>query len=77
VDALRDQDIDMSDNAELKPEMLGRAIARRGLKVAPPKRLLTLRIDEDVVGWFRSHGRGYQTEINALLRAYMDESQRK
>jgi uncharacterized protein (DUF4415 family) len=74
---MRDKDIDLSDNPELTPEMLARAIARRGLKPARRKQQLTLRIDADVLGWFRSQGRGYQTQINALLRAYMEESMRK
>jgi len=37
------------------------------------KKLLTLRIDSDVVECYRSQGSGYQTHINALLRAYMQE----
>ena len=35
---------------------------------------LTLRIDADVLEWFKRQGRGYQTRINALLRAYMVEA---
>jgi uncharacterized protein (DUF4415 family) len=36
------------------------------------KKLVSLRIDEDVLDWFRRQGRGYQTRINAILRSYMD-----
>jgi uncharacterized protein (DUF4415 family) len=36
------------------------------------KAQLTLRLDADVLDWFRAQGRGYQTRINALLRAYRD-----
>jgi uncharacterized protein (DUF4415 family) len=36
------------------------------------KTQITLRIDEDVLDWFRRQGSGYQTRINALLRAYVD-----
>ncbi|MEW6166871.1 MAG: BrnA antitoxin family protein [Pseudomonadota bacterium] len=72
VDALRDEDIDLADNPELTPEMFARAVARRGLKPLPGKRQVTLRIDADVLEWFRAQGRGYQTRINALLRAYVD-----
>jgi uncharacterized protein (DUF4415 family) len=36
-----------------------------------PKRHMNLRIDEDVVDWFKGQGRGYQTRMNAVLRAYM------
>jgi uncharacterized protein (DUF4415 family) len=36
---------------------------------------VTLRIDNDVLDWFKSQGRGYQTQINSLLRAYMEANQ--
>jgi uncharacterized protein (DUF4415 family) len=52
--------------------MFARAVARRGLKVVPKKALLSLRIDSDVIDWFRSQGPGYQSRMNALLRAYME-----
>ena len=71
LDALHDENIDLSENPELTPEMFARAVVRRGLRAPPRKRQLTLRVDEDVLDWFRSQGTGYQTRINALLRAYM------
>lgn len=45
----------------------------QALPVSPkqPKKLLSLRIDEDIVEFFRSHGPGYQTWMNAVLRAYV------
>ena len=52
--------------------MFARAIAREGLRVVPKKTLLSLRIDSDVVEWFRKQGAGYQSRMNALLRAYME-----
>jgi uncharacterized protein (DUF4415 family) len=52
--------------------MFARAVVRRGLKPVPRKEQLTLRIDSDVLEWFRKQGQGYQTKINALLRAYME-----
>jgi uncharacterized protein (DUF4415 family) len=40
--------------------------------VAPnPKKLLSLRVDQDVVEWFKGTGPGYQTRMNAVLRAYV------
>ena len=36
-----------------------------------PKETMTIRIDADVLEWFRKQGRGYQTRINAILRSYM------
>jgi uncharacterized protein (DUF4415 family) len=41
----------------------------------PPKKQLTIRLDEDVLAWLKGQGRGYQTRINAILRAYYDAHQ--
>ena len=51
--------------------MFARGVVRRGLRPAVKKELLTIRIDSDVLTWFKDHGRGYQTQINELLREYM------
>ena len=72
VDALKDKDIDFSDIPEITPEMFARAVIRQGLKSVPRKEQLTLRLDGDVLQWFKKQGRGYQTRINQLLRAYME-----
>ncbi len=77
VGALRDDQIDFSDTPELTPEMFARAVVRRGLKPVPRKAQLTIRVDSDVLEWYRKQGRGYQARINALLRAYMQEHPRK
>jgi uncharacterized protein (DUF4415 family) len=68
--ALRDEDIDTSD----APELLDWSGAKRGLFYRPVKRQLTLRLDADVVAWFKSHttsDEGYQTRINRALREYV------
>jgi len=77
VDALKNDRIDFSDTPELTPEMFARAVVRRGLKPVPRKEQLTIRVDSDVLEWYRKQGPGYQTRINALLRAYMQEHPRK
>jgi uncharacterized protein (DUF4415 family) len=77
IDAMTDDDIDFSDIPEVTPEMFARAVLRRNFKPIPRKKQLTLRIDSDVVDWYKKQGRGYQTRINALLRAYMKEHRRK
>ena len=66
---LPDEEIDTSDVPEI-PDWSG---ARRGLLYRPVKRQITLRLDADVVSWFKSNalnGRGYQTEINRVLREH-------
>jgi uncharacterized protein (DUF4415 family) len=72
LEALADDDIDLSDSPEIAPELFAKAVVRRGLKPVTRKSQLTLRLDNDVLTWFKGQGRGYQTRINALLRAYMD-----
>lgn len=72
LEQLPDEDIDNSDIPEPTPEQFARAVARHGLKPLPRKQQLTLRIDADVLQWFKEGGRGYQSRINALLRAYVE-----
>ena len=72
LDAMTDADIDLSDIPEVTPEMFAKGIVRRGLKPVT-KHQLTLRLDSDVIEWFKGQGNGYQTRMNALLRAYMEE----
>ena len=75
LDALQDEDIDLSDMPEVTPEMFARAVVRRGIKPTPSKQQVTIRLDDDVLEWFRAQGKGYQTRINSLLRAHMDAHQ--
>jgi uncharacterized protein (DUF4415 family) len=51
-----------------------RGVVRRGLKPLPPKASISLRVDQDVLEWFKEQGPGYQTRINAVLRAFRDAS---
>jgi uncharacterized protein (DUF4415 family) len=76
VKAMREKDIDLSDSPELTPEMFARAVVREGLVPRQRKVQLSLRLDSDVLAWLRARGRGYQTQINSLLRAYMEAHQR-
>ena len=77
VDALKDGEIDFSDTPELTPEMFARAVVRRGLQAVSRNAQLTIRIDRDVLEWYRRQGPGYQIRINTLLRAYMQERQKQ
>jgi uncharacterized protein (DUF4415 family) len=69
---MEDRDIDLSDQPEVKPEAFAQALVRKGLKPVPPKQQLTLRLDADVLDWFRALGRGYQSRMNAILKAYKE-----
>ncbi|NES19342.1 MAG: BrnA antitoxin family protein [Symploca sp. SIO3E6] len=69
---MTDEEIDLSDCPEITPEMFAQSVIRRGLPSAKTEVQVTLPIDSDVLEWFKSQGRGYQTQINQLLRAYME-----
>jgi uncharacterized protein (DUF4415 family) len=75
LDAMSDEDIDFSDCPEITPEMFAKAVVRRSVSVTKTKAQVTLPIDNDVFEWFKSQGKGYQTQINQLLRAYMEAHQ--
>jgi uncharacterized protein (DUF4415 family) len=60
------------EHPELDVKGIARAIVRKGLKPVPPKASVSLRIDVDVLEWFKSRGSGYQTRINAVLRAFKE-----
>ena len=75
VRALKDKDIKLSaEHPEAKVRHIVRGIVRRGLRPVPPKTSIALRVDADVLEWFKSQGPGYQTRMNAVLRAFKDAS---
>ncbi len=51
-----------------------RGVVRRGLQPVPSKSSISLRVDQDVLEWFKAQGPGYQTRINTVLRAFRDAS---
>jgi len=76
LDAMRDEDIDLSDI----PEKLDWSNAVRGKFYRPVKQQVTLRLDADVLHWFKTNAegsRGYQTQINAALRRFVEEEAKR
>ena len=71
--ALRDEKIDLSD----LPEVLDWSEAVVGKYYRPLKKSVTIRLDADVLAWLRAQGRGYQTRVNMLLRAAMENRARR
>ena len=74
LETLPDAQIDTSDI----PELLNWPDARRGLFYRPVKKQITLRLDADVLAWFKRRvpgGRGYQTEINRALRQHVQRNE--
>ena len=71
--ARKEREIDYSDIPELDEDFWKNA---RIVEPRDPKRQLTIRFDADVVDWFRARGKGYQSRMNAVLRAYVDAQRR-
>lgn len=67
LNKMRDTDIDYSDIPPLDDSFFERAT----IELPIPKHSVTIRIDHNVLEWFKLQGRGYQTRINAILKAYM------
>ena len=67
LQALPDGDIDLSDS----PEVTDWSGAKRGKYYRPVKQLLSVRLDADLIDWFKASGSGYQTRINAALREFV------
>lgn len=70
---LHDEEIDYSDIPELGEKFWQNA----ELVLPDNKERITLRVDQDVLAYFRRGGRGYQTRINAVLRAYVQMQEGK
>lgn len=70
---MRDEDIDYSDIPPLDEEFFRTA----RLLMPQPKKPVALRLDADVLDWLRGQGRGYQSRVNAILRAYMVTERRR
>ena len=71
VRKIQDNEIDYSDNPPLNETFFEEAVVWKGIK-----KQITLRIDPDVIDFFKKQGKGYQTVINEVLRKYV-EAQKK
>ena len=71
VATMPDSEIDTSD----MPEITDWSDAVRGGFYRPVKHLTSLRLDADLLAWFKRGGGGYQTRINAALRDYVERHQ--
>lgn len=72
LEIMKDEEIDYSDIPPLSEDDAFWASAEL---VIPHKKTITMRIDPDVLSWFKIQGKGYQSRINAILRAYMNYHQ--
>jgi uncharacterized protein (DUF4415 family) len=67
LSTMPDTDIDLSDIAQLDTAFFARAT----LRMPQPKKAVSLRIDRDVLDWYKKQGAGYQTRMGSVLRLYM------
>ena len=67
VDGMNDADIDYSEIAELDDKFWKKA----QLILPENKVKVTMRLDPEVLNWFKIQGKGYQTKINAVLKSYI------
>ena len=67
---MSDKDINLDDIPELDDKFFKNTQLQ-----LPNKQAVTMRLDSDVLEWFKKQGKGYQTRINQLLRKYMETHQ--
>lgn len=68
VDKISDNEINYSEIPELDKRFWKEA----KLVMPENKTKVTIRLDNEVIDWFKSHGKGYQTKINAVLKSYIE-----
>lgn len=74
LDATTDADIAaaVADDDDAAPLLEEAWFENARVVEPPPKKAISIRIDQDVLDWFRANSERYQSRINAVLRAYMD-----
>jgi len=77
LEAMSDGDIDTNDIPEAPEENW--QFARRGNLYRPIKQPVTIRLDADVIAWFKDHAQdnAYQTEINRVLRQHVIDAEKR
>jgi uncharacterized protein (DUF4415 family) len=63
-----------AEHPEASVHHIVQKVVREGLKPVPQKTSISLRIDQDVLEWFKKQGAGYQTRMNAVLKAFKEAS---
>ena len=75
IKAMREKDIILTaEHPAAEMKHIVRGIARQGLQPISLKASISLCIDADVLAWFKAQGAGYQTRMNAVLRAFKEAS---
>ena len=67
LSTMEDNEINLEDS----PELTDSFFANATIRLPEPKKSVSLRLDPDVLDWYKHQGPGYQTRMNAVLRMYM------
>ena len=73
VDAMTEEELEASIDSAEEGEIDWSTVQ---VGIPGPKQQLTVRLDRDVIEWFKAQGAGYQTRMNAVLRSYVDAQKR-
>ena len=73
LESMADEEIDYSDIPPLEDDFF----AKGELRLPATKPLISIRVDPDVLAWFKLQGSGYQTRMNTVLRMYMEAQLRR
>ena len=73
IEAIPDEAIDLSDIPQVDENFW--AIAK--VVLPSPKKSISIRIDQETYDWFKEQGTGYQSKINAILKSYIQATQKK
>jgi len=68
LEEMTDDEIDTNDIPPLDETFF----AQGELRLPKNKPMISIRVDSDVLDWFKTQGAGYQTRMNAVLRLYME-----
>jgi uncharacterized protein (DUF4415 family) len=68
IDAMKDEEVDTSDIPPLTKEIFKKATLRLPVR----KETITIRVDADVLSWFKRQGKGYQSRMNAVLKMFVE-----
>jgi len=75
---LSDEEVEARARADPDAQPTAAAFWKNAVVSMPaPKQILSIRIDPDILRWFKKGGRGYQTRINAVLKSYVEAQKRK
>ncbi len=77
VDALTDKEIEEAVRNDPDAALLDFDWSQAVLVIPPKKKAISIRVDEDVLDYFKKEGAGYQRRINAVLRSYMQQKRKK